>query len=134
MAILQEENDMGNNSGVIDWSAAIGVCGGEKVLKEIAAVVVKDGHHCIETIAEAIEAGDSQKVRLYSHRLKGSGKNVGARQLVEKAYLLECAGEKEDVEAWNSLFEDVRCEFEAISELLSSEDWMERAKAHSDIS
>jgi len=38
-------------------------------------------------------------LQLYAHRLKSSAIHVAAKKLVEMAYRLECAGQKEDIEA-----------------------------------
>ena len=54
-----------------------------------------------------------------------------AKQLVEKAYRLECAGKENDMEAFASLFEDLKSELENVMSFLSRDDWIEIAKEQS---
>ena len=90
--------------------------------------ILEDGPRSISAIKEAIRASNAAGVRLYAHRLKGAAIAVGAADLSEKSYSLECAGENSDMEQVPDLFEDVQEEFEKLALFLSDTNWREIAK------
>jgi len=112
----------------IDWNAVKGICGDESVIREIASAILEDGPRSINAIKEAIRARNAAGVRLYAHRLKGAAIAVGATDLSEKAYCLECAGQNSDMEQIPGLFADVQDEFEKLALFLSDTNWREIAK------
>ena len=86
---------------------------------------MQDGPRSIKAIEDAIKSKNSDDIQLYAHRLKGAALTIGAGQLSQKAYLLECAGQQQNTGISASLLEDVRSEFEKLKSLLSNADWIE---------
>jgi PAS domain S-box-containing protein len=113
---------------VIDWDAVIAICGDEYIVKEICAAFLEDGPNTIKSISEAIQAGSSEEIRLYAHKLKGSSANIGAKALSEKAHQLECAASEEQLAEVGPLFAEIQGEFEKVVSFLSKPDWIETAK------
>ena len=89
---------------------------------------MEDGRRSVGLIADGIEAGAPEEVRLYAHRLKGSAMHVAAGRLGDWAGRLECAGQDEDMDAAAGLFDHVREEFEKAASFLSQPDWIGKAK------
>jgi len=67
---------------------------------------------------------------LGAHSLKGISAMIGANKLREKAYQLECAGEERNTEVFDSLFNDIKEDFDKVMAFLSEANWVEIAKEH----
>jgi signal transduction histidine kinase/DNA-binding response OmpR family regulator len=116
----------------VDFAQIIKIYDDEDVLKETVKVFLKDAPQTIELLAEAIEAMDSQNVKVSAHKLKGLTRHVAARKLSDKLNRLECAGREEDMEPAASLFSEAKSEFERVFSFLSKSDWIEVAKKQQD--
>jgi len=112
----------------IDWAEAMRVCGDEEIVKSVAEAILADAPRCIDNIEEAIKEDIASDARLYAHRLKGAALSISAKPLAEKAYALECAGDRRDMAAAVGLFEEVKNEFEELRSCLAEHDWTEKAK------
>lgn len=82
----------------------------------------------MDRILAAIREGDFANLALYSHRIRGAGNTIGAKTVGEKAMQLEQAGRNEDMEAAESLIEQVQAEVDRLLSFLAEPDWMEKAK------
>ena len=112
----------------VDWAEVMRICGDEEIFKVVAEAILADGPRCIQNIAEAIKAENAPDVRSYAHRLKGAALSISAGPLADKAYGLECAGDRRDMAAAVGLFDEVKNEFEKLQSCLSKTDWTEKAK------
>jgi HPt (histidine-containing phosphotransfer) domain-containing protein len=102
--------------------------GDEDIIKEVVKVSLEEGPQTIDSLAEAIKAQDSQKVKFYAHKLKALSRHLGAGKLSEMAHLLECAARKGKLENAELFFANIEGEFEKIKSFLSQADWFEIAK------
>ena len=101
----------------------------KEILKEIVKIVLEDAPKTIELLAEAIADGNSNNVKLYSHKLKGLARHVAARKLTDMLYDLETRGRKGLLEGSEALFADIQTEFNKLKSFLSQPNWMETAKS-----
>ena len=125
---LEHQTDK-NRDMVIDWKSLMDVCSSnENIIQTVMQAFVNDGPSSIKSIMSALEAGNSENIRLYAHKLKGAAMTVGAGYLSEKAYRLEHAGKEGDIAAAEKLLPEVKDEFEKVMSFLSSENWMQKAK------
>jgi len=118
---------------VIDWPALIEMCSDENVVREITKMFLKDSPRCMDSITEAIQAGNPKYVGMYAHSLKGAALQIGAKRLSEEAHKLEQAGKEKDVGAIPPLFEQVRAEYQKVVSFLSRTDWIDIAKQQSTV-
>ena len=102
------------------------------MIKDIVKIFLEDTPRCIEFIANAIKTKNSEDVKFYAHRLRGAARHIAAKQLAEKTYCLEYACKENDMEAFASLFEDLKGELEKVISFLSKADWAEIAKEQVD--
>ena len=89
---------------------------------------MKDNTERLGVLTEMVKANNAEQIRFYAHAITGAGRNVGARRLSDIPNQLECAGKENDMEAFASLFEDVKSELETVMSFLSRDDWIELAK------
>ena len=94
-------------------------------------MIREDDSETVKTIAIAIENNEAENVRLYAHKLKGSAMAIGAHHLKEAAYKLEMAGKQGDTASFESLFDEVKKQFEILVSFLSHPDWIKMAKLNS---
>jgi PAS domain S-box-containing protein len=123
-----EASNAKSRETIITWSAIMETCGDEDMVEEIVKIFLRDAPQCVQLIAEAIETEYPKYIKLYAHRLRSSARHVAATKLSEKAYHLECAGDKKDIETAASLFDDLKDEFDKVISFLSEDDWIEVAK------
>jgi two-component system sensor histidine kinase/response regulator len=112
----------------IDWSAIIKNFEDEEMVKEMVEIYTEDSPQTIHNLNEAIKAKVSEEVQLHAHSLKGTSALIGADKLREKAYQLECAGEQNNIEIFDLLFQEVKEDFDKLMLFLSEANWMEMAK------
>ncbi|MBW8039353.1 MAG: response regulator [Planctomycetes bacterium] len=120
--------DIRSKITIIDWSSIVEICGDKNMVEEIVRIFLEDAPQSMELISEAIKTKNPKDLKLYAHRLKGSSRHVAAKELSEKAYRLECAGNKEDIDTAAPLFDDLQAEFEKVIAFLSRSDWIDKAK------
>lgn len=113
---------------IINWDQLIDRLGDEEVINEVVPIFLKDNTERLDTLSEAVQSGDSEGIKFYAHVIKGAAKNVGAKQLSDIAYSLECAGRENDLEAAIPLFDRLKAELEKLVSFLFQADWIELAK------
>ncbi|HOO72661.1 MAG TPA: Hpt domain-containing protein [Spirochaetota bacterium] len=93
-----------------------------ELLKELITIFLADSEKLLNTIEEAINNGDSEKVGKGSHTIKGAVSNFSARNAFDAAYKLEQIGKSGDLSsaqsAFSSLKKEIRQTGEAMKELL----------------
>jgi HPt (histidine-containing phosphotransfer) domain-containing protein len=120
-----EQNTIKN---VIDWEAVMKICCEEDIAKQIMDSALQCVPQSVEALGNAIKENNQEDITLYAHRLKGTAKTIGADHLAEIAYVIESAGQPNDLETAASAFEKVKSEVEKIVEFLSLPDWLEIIK------
>lgn len=113
----------------VDFATINKIYDDKDVLKETVKVFLEEAPQTIELLAEAIEAMDSQNVKIYAHKLKGLARHVAARKLSDLLYHLETKGREEKLEGAEALFADIQAEFEKLESFLSQPNWTETAVA-----
>ena len=113
---------------IINWDKLIERLVDEETIKEVVPIFLKDNTERLGVLTEMVKANNAEQIRCYAHGITGAGRNVGARRLSDIPYQLECAGKENDMEAFASLFEDVKSELETVMSFLSRDDWIELAK------
>lgn len=81
---------------------------------------IRDSAHRIESIRNALKAGDADALRRAAHSFKGSAGNMGAMPLAESCRLLEEIGRVADLAGASTLIEEIVDEYSAVErELLA---------------
>jgi len=117
---------------VINWADLMERLGDEEVINEVIPIFLEDNGERMAKLAEAVQAGMAEDVKLYAHSIKGAAANVGAEGLSALAYRLECAGRQKDMATAVTLLRDVEAEFEKVVKFLSEPNWAETAKRQSE--
>ena len=112
---------------MISWDFIIKICGDEEIAKEVVKMFLNDSPHCVKSMTEAVQAQDAKLIKLYAHSLKGAASHIGAVELSQRAYQLECAGRDKNIEQAIVLFEQIQEEYEKIISFLSQSNWIELA-------
>jgi len=112
----------------VDWSIMMNNLGDEDMVTDAVRIFSEDSGQTIQELAEAINSKIPEDVQLHAHSLKGMSAMIGAEGLRKKASRLECAGEEGDTEAFDSLFNDIKKDFDKLVKFLSEGDWVETAK------
>jgi HPt (histidine-containing phosphotransfer) domain-containing protein len=105
---------------------------GEDILREVIPLFISDKKEQLEKLADAMQTGDTEDVKLRAHAIKGGSGNVGAMRLSEAASALEKKASQGDLPCGEVLFERVRAEFLRYESFVSRPDWMDIARQQSD--
>jgi CheY-like chemotaxis protein len=85
--------DLLEKKNVLDWSAALRRVGGRAdLLEQIVTLFFTESDKLMREIHDAIEAGDTVKLRRVAHSLKGSADCFSASATVQAALRLETMG------------------------------------------
>jgi CheY-like chemotaxis protein len=117
---------------VVDWAELAGRGMGEDILREVIPLFISDKKEQLEKLADAMQTGDTEDVKLRAHAIKGGSGNVGAMRLSEAASALEKKASQGDLPCGEVLFERVRAEFLRYESFVSRPDWMDIARQQSD--
>jgi len=113
----------------INWSVIIeNFFEDEELLMEIVGVYLEETPQTMEKLADAIKAGAVEEVELHAHSIKGTSAQIAATQLQEKGKLLEFTAKEKNIGAFESLFDDVKKEYDSLMSFLSRENWKQIAK------
>jgi signal transduction histidine kinase/DNA-binding NarL/FixJ family response regulator/HPt (histidine-containing phosphotransfer) domain-containing protein len=95
-----------------DRRLAMSRAGGDpEILREVAELVLEHAPKWMARMRDSLEAGDWQALTRLAHTLKSSADNVGARQGVSAAGLLEQLAGQKDLEAARPALADLEAEF-----------------------
>jgi CheY-like chemotaxis protein/HPt (histidine-containing phosphotransfer) domain-containing protein len=117
----------------VDFAIIQKIYDDEEILKETVKVFLEDAPQAIELLAEAIVAGDSRNVKMYSHKLRGLARHVAATKLSDMLYPLETKAREDDLEGSEELFADIQTEFDGLKSFLSQPNWIESAGQQTDL-
>ncbi len=81
---------------------------------------VKDSVMRVDSLYQALEAGDTDELRKAAHSFKGSCGNIGAQRLAEMCSQVEEAGRKGALENVSELVEHIAQEFEEVKKLMEA--------------
>jgi len=125
---LADEQD---DKKIIDWEQLINRWGDEELIKEVAAIFLKDSGERLDMLSKAVKAGDSREIKFYAHSIKGSAGNVGAVRLSEMASRLEHMALEDDLSQAAELLQNITTEFIKLRSFVSNPEWIEMAKEQS---
>jgi HPt (histidine-containing phosphotransfer) domain-containing protein len=95
----------------ITWnrSAALQMLGGdEDLLNEMVEIFLSDSPKLLRRLEEALSVGDSSKLELAAHSLKGELQYLGVLEAIDQAQRLEIAGRDGELEGAEILLAALR--------------------------
>jgi len=95
----------------------------EEMLKETVKIFLEEAPQTIVLLADAITAGDSNNVKMYAHKLRGLARHVAAMKLSDMLYDLETKAREEKLDGSETLFTNIRKEFDKLQSFLSQPNW-----------
>ena len=123
-----ESSESQGGRQVIDWTYLVDQFGNERRINEIVEAFFVDNPAHIESLPEAIKAGNAADVQAHAHAVKGSAATIGAKSLAQTAHRLELAAGQQNLEMAEALFADIQTEFQNLKSFLAKPGWMEIAK------
>jgi len=116
---------------VIEWAQLIGRIVEEDIAREVVPLCVVDNQERVELLDKAIQAGNTEDVKLYAHAIKGSTANIGAVKLSDPAASLEQMAYRGDLSQADQLLDRIKTEFARLESFVANPDWIEMAKRQS---
>jgi len=106
---------------VIEGLRELQIEGRPDVLSELIDIFIENAEQSIESIRDAIKAGDAVEIRQRSHALKGSSANLGANRLLDVSRRIGEKGRAGSLEGIESLLSELICEFDRARTALENE-------------
>jgi signal transduction histidine kinase/CheY-like chemotaxis protein/HPt (histidine-containing phosphotransfer) domain-containing protein len=110
----------------VDFSIIQKIYDDEEILKETVSIFLQEAPPTIKLLKEAVEAGDSNNVKIYAHKLKGLARHVAARKLTDILYVLETKGREEKLRGSKKLFAETQKELDKLISFLSQPNWYKK--------
>lgn len=105
----------------IDYSTLNESTGGdESFMEEVLDLYQKDFSEKYQQLQKAIEVKDFTMIRELGHGLKGASANLGLTYLQESASQMELAGEENNIDIAEKMFNLLGQEFQRLKDHLSS--------------
>ncbi|MDT8300720.1 MAG: ATP-binding protein [Sedimentisphaerales bacterium] len=117
----------------VDFEVIQNIYDDEEMLRETVYVFLEEAPKTIELLAEAIVAKDFRNVKMYTHKLRGLTRHVAATKLTDMLYPLETKAGEGEIEGTETLFADIRTEFDKLKSFLSQPNWIELAGQKTDM-
>lgn len=95
--------------------------GDENLLADVVALFLAGTPAEIRELGAALDARDPPSAYRLAHRLKGSARSVGARQVGDLAAAIEAAAQGGDIDGASAPFADLEPAFDAAREALERE-------------
>ncbi len=116
------------DEAIISWEQLIDRMGDEETIREIMPTYLKDIKKHFESLSMAVKSGDCSAIASHAHALKGVGRNLGTKTLLEIASQIEMSGRANDIEASVLLYKGIRLEIDKVLTVLSQSDWIDKIK------
>ena len=89
----------GPDPDVIDWDAALKICGGDHaLLRDIAEAFLEEQPRRLDEIRKAIDTSDWELLHRSAHTIKGSMRYFGAKAVFDRAFGLEQLAAQQSLE------------------------------------
>jgi HPt (histidine-containing phosphotransfer) domain-containing protein len=112
----------------LDTDRALEVTGGNaKILKRVTGVFLDNVPQEVEQLGAAIAKGRQEESNRLAHSIKGAAASVGGVSVSQRAFDMERAAQKGNLDLAQSLFEQFKQECERLYEALRIVDWDEAA-------
>ena len=93
------EQDLAPDASIIDWDAALAICGGDHgLLRELVDAFLEESPRRIDEIRKAIDMADCELLSRAAHTIKGSARYFGASGVYERAFALEQLGSQKTLD------------------------------------
>ncbi len=100
----------------------------EELAQSVAEGFLEDIPKRIDLLKERLAAGDISAARRRAHSIKGASGNVGGEALRAMAFLIEQAGNAEDLNAARASVEELYTQFDRLKEAMVEGLGMEEPK------
>lgn len=102
----QPESFAMSEEHVVDWEAALKICGGDReLLRDIAAAFLEEHPRRIDEIRRAIDTVDWELLHRAPHTIKGSMRYFGASAAFDRAFGLEQLAARKSLDGAEEIFD-----------------------------
>ncbi|MCP4290831.1 MAG: Hpt domain-containing protein [bacterium] len=99
--------------------------GDAELLEEIMEIFLDTAGEQLQSIQDAIKAGDIKQVAVQSHGMKGGASNFCAKKFVRSALRLELKAKDENLDGAQELLDGMRENFAELQEVAKFINWQE---------
>jgi HPt (histidine-containing phosphotransfer) domain-containing protein len=101
------------------------VDGDEDILADLLSTFLEHLPEQMQFIQEAVENGDGDSLKFYTHQLKGGLRNFAADEASTTASALEAAGAKREFQEARHVLSELRQEVEILKKYIKNNAWKE---------
>ena len=114
--------------GILDLSTAMANLDGDtELLQEIIDIFIETGQEQLQSLADGIAAGDTEKVAVEAHGMKGGASNFSALRFVAAALQLEQLAKQGTLDGAEQLLADMQACFAEVRDVAAVINWDEVA-------
>jgi signal transduction histidine kinase/DNA-binding NarL/FixJ family response regulator/HPt (histidine-containing phosphotransfer) domain-containing protein len=113
----------------IEWNELSNICDDPEILQVVAQTVLEEAPEVLEQLQAAVTAGDVPNIQLLAHRIKGTAKNLAAKVLADKAFVLELAAKNNQIENAQAMLDEIQLALNNLSKFLARPDWLKQVQS-----
>lgn len=123
------KQDIAELDSVMNLAEAMGNMDGDaELLQEIVGIFMQTGAEQLDSLTNALDAGDVHAVALKAHGMKGGASNFCARKFVAAALKLELLAKSGTLDGAAELLDTMKASFTELEELTVLINWDEVAQ------
>lgn len=92
--------------------------GEKEIVKEVIGIFIDDAEKKIELLSNSIDLKDFEKIKIYSHSIKGQSYNISAKEIGDIAFEIEKATKNYDIDTIKNNLSLLKDAFTRLKEIL----------------
>jgi len=111
-------------SSPIVLSELLRICEDEDIIYAVLNAFMEDVPVIFQNLDQAIQAKDCSQIAMYSHRMKGSARNIGAMELSAISLKMELQAKESKLESIDQDYVELKRLYELLRIFVSNEHWL----------
>jgi PAS domain S-box-containing protein len=121
---VASESEPSSAENIVDWAKALDAVGGDHdLLKTLTQSVIEETPRMIDAVRRSVADGDSARLQLTAHTLKGSMRYFGANRAIQLAFRLEKMGEDGNLDDAAAALVSLEAEMDRLLRALASHEF-----------
>jgi HPt (histidine-containing phosphotransfer) domain-containing protein len=111
-------------SSPIDLSELVRICEDDDIIDAVLEAFMGDAPTIFRNLDQAMQTKDCSQIALYTHRMKGSSRNIGAMALSEISLKMELRAKESKLEYMEEDYVELKRLFALLKAFVSNDNWL----------
>jgi HPt (histidine-containing phosphotransfer) domain-containing protein len=120
----KDSNQTAMCSPHIVLSELLRICEEEDIIYAVLNAFMEDAPTIFQNLDQALVTKDCSQIALYTHRMKGSARNIGAMELSAMALKMELKAKENKLESMTEDYAELKRLYGLLKAFVSTENWL----------